>query len=1041
MIIYKIRGIVKEKESGIPLPGVFIKAYDKDLLFDDLLGSAISDQRGRFEIVSEPEDFRDFFDVRPDIYFKVYRGDRRTLVHTTKDAVRWNARRLSELEILVPGERLHEPAETEVVLTGDDGTRSEEFGVGDSLTILARGLRPAHAYDIGLYLKGKELFTSRLLTNLRGEIEPTVLWPQMGFDDPNSDMLYTPDQALERWAGKTLILVLASGRKRIAEQTFRVAQAFTRPLVLCTDRDSRLLNGFEVGSQPLCLTLRNLPFSGPARIYMVPRRHEWRPGDSFQPAALRNGHPAVRDLDVPGGGKQMLVELAPADALLAGAYDFIVRPLRYGFEENEADRLLTTDVVGGRHVTGVVIRESFWAAKPVLGGCVNKIPVSGRSLAGAPYFRYTDTFEVGENVYAAIDPGIADPGNISKMCALYVIASKDDTTWNADNSLNHLPALGGNAKVQKIKVQAGCINANKVLVWPGAMQPGQYDLVADFGNNTPDAAAFVPDNAYNTPLDVIDGYFIAGFRVVEDPGTMQEFNHAGNWVYDENDVSAMGLSGTVSIDDENGFYATPGGFSVLTRQVQLKAHVFFPVDNSGVTDPAQISASKPDYPLVVIVHGNGHNYTSYDFQLQHLAMNGFIAASIDNRYLSGASLVHGMHGLGRANTFFQHLAVLKAKFGAKLQNNIGVMGHSRGGEAVVKIARLNQQLTLGNNINAVLSLAPTDQYGKEVFAGAFAKPYFVLYGSRDGDVAGWHPSLVSVPGFDWRMTGFSLYDRAADAPKSMAFVYRATHNGFITTNSDNPLDQPLPETAQQAITKAYTNAFFRRHLYNEPRWDGLFTGEWRPASVAGTGAEIYVQYRAPGGKVVDDFEGAVENWQSSTIGGSVSHGGTLAVAPSEARMFDYPPAKPGLDPKSPHDSRGLGVSWNNIGDRLTWTIPTPHKDVSLFSVLSLRVTQKEGSASNPVNQAQDFRVTLKDAANNQRAVRVSAFGAVPFPDQRSNSDLRKSAMTTIRIPLTSYTVACAGQPKVDLLNVVELSLDFSSRAAGEIEIDEIEFAN
>ena len=31
---------------------------------------------------------------------------------------------------------------------------------------------------------------------------------------------------------------------------------------------------------------------------------------------------------------------------------------------------------------------------------------------------------------------------------------------------------------------------------------------------------------------------------------------------------------------------------------------------------------------------------------------------------------------------FAHLALLKAKFGAKVANNIGLMGHSRGGEAV-----------------------------------------------------------------------------------------------------------------------------------------------------------------------------------------------------------------------------------------------------------------------------------------------------------------------------------------------------------------------
>lgn len=1031
MIIFKIKGIVKEKESGIPLPDLFIKAYDKDMFFDDLLGSAISDQRGKFEIMSELEDFREFFDVRPDIYFKVYRDDRRTLVYTTEDAVCWRAGRISEFEILIPGGNFHEPAETELVLTGDNGTRREEFEVGESLTIHARGLRPAHIHDIGLFMDGKELFTSRLITNLRGEIEPTVLWPQIGLDDPNSDTRYTPDEAEERWAGKILILVLASGEKRIAEQTVRLARALTQPLVLSTDRDGRLRNGFEVGAQPLYLTVRNLPFSGPARIYMVPRQYDWREGDPFQPATFRDGQLAVHDVDLPDGGKQALIEFAAADALPPGAYDFIVRPLRYGYEENEVPRLLDTDVVGSRRITGVVIREGFWAAKPVLGGCVNKIPISGRSVAGAPYFHYADTFEVGENVYAAFDPGIVDPGNVGKMCALYVVQNKTDVQWNTDNSLNHLAVLGGNPAVQKIKVQAGCVNANKILVWPGAMQLGQYDIVADFGNNTPDAASFTPDNAYNTPLDIIDGYFVSGFRVVEDPGTLADFPHAGNWNYDETIVSGLGLQGIVTVQDELNGYHTPGGFSTVNTSVPLRAHIYFPADSVGITDPAQASTAQPNYPLVVVIHGNGHSYTSYDFLLEHFARNGFIAASIH--------LNTGMSGLGRANVFFYHMAVLQAKFGAKLQNNIGIMGHSRGGEAVLKAARLNQQQGLGHGINAVISLAPTDQYGSEVLGSAWAKPYFVLYGSRDGDIDGG----IWTPGYTVPQTGFALYDRANGAKKSMVFVHRATHNGFITTNYDadfSDIPDLLDPDPQKKITKSYMNAFFRQHLKNETKWEGLFAGEWKPASVAQTGVNLYVQYQDVAHKSVDDFEGAVADWQSSTIGGSVAHGATLPADPEEGRMHDHPSAS-GLDPKSPHDTKGMKVHWDNLGDKLVFSIPAVHKDMSGFSALSFRVAQKVDSPHNPANQMQDLRVALKDSSNNERAVRVSAFAEIPFPDRRANHAYSKSAMNTIRIPLTSYTIVCAGQPKVDLQNVVSLSFLFSEKTTGEIDIDEIDLSN
>lgn len=379
---------------------------------------------------------------------------------------------------------------------------------------------------------------------------------------------------------------------------------------------------------------------------------------------------------------------------------------------------------------------------------------------------------------------------------------------------------------------------------------------------------------------------------------------------------------------------------------------------------------------------------------------------------------------------------MQTKFGASAQNNIGIMGHSRGGEGVVKVARLTQEQGLPHNINAVMSLAPTDQYGREAFGGAFAAPFFVLYGSRDGDVSGGPPSGA----FTWRRSGFSLYDRATGADKSMLFLYKATHNGFITSNSDNGEAGVLAPATQKTVTQAYTTAFFRQHLRNEPKWDGMFTGEWTPASVSATGAECFMQCRKPGGKVVDDFQSAVPDWTVSTIGGAVSQAG-LPVNPAEGRLVDFPVTAPGLDPQSPHDTGGLKLQWNNGGDRLTYMIPVADQDVSGFSVLSLRITQKEASPINPANQPQDLRVVLKDAANNQRAIRAGAFGAIPFPDQRATLDRRKSALTSIRIPLTSYTIVCAGQPKVNLSSVVELALQFDLKPAGEIEIDEIEFTN
>jgi hypothetical protein len=113
----------------------------------------------------------------------------------------------------------------------------------------------------------------------------------------------------------------------------------------------------------------------------------------------------------------------------------------------------------------------------------------------------------------------------------------------------------------------------------------------------------------------------------------------------------------------------------------------------------------------------------------------------------------------------------------------------------------------------------------------------------------------------------------------------------------------------------------------------------------------------------------------------------------------------------------------------------------MFEALSFRVSQVVNSAENPVNQSQNLRVVLRDGAGNERAVRVSVFSTIPYPDPRGSASLTKSALNTVRIPLKSYSIVCAGQPKVNLTDVISLSLRFSEKVTGEIDIDNIEFTS
>lgn len=901
---------------------------------------------------------------------------------------------------------------------GNHGTERSSFEVGESLKVQAEGLQPKTAYDFTLLdNRGRHLFTSTLLSNASGVIEPTILLPQIGLDDMGRGERLTVEQAIKQCQGREMVLEMRKKKKVLTKRTIRFADSFKQPLLLSTDAKGAVANGFESGKRDALVSGYNLPFAGRARVFMVPRQHQWHAGNRFAPALLANGRPAFADVTIERGGR-FRVRVAQARELAPGAYDFVVRQLRYGYEDGEDLVLRPTDVVT-RETTGLVVREEFMASKAVFGGCANMLPMSGRTISGAPYFQYADTFQVGEDIYGALDPAALDPNNQSKMTALYVIQHKTPAAWAASTNLSHLPQLGGNNAVQILKTQTSCINFNERLLWPSAMDVGEYDIVADFGNNTPNANAFVPDSSFDQPLDIIDGYFVAGFRVVPDPATDTGFAHFGSFGYDES------TQGSATVTNDYGASVT----------VPLRAVVRFPADAAGATAPGQISAAQADYPIAVIVHGNGHNYVGYDYLLEHWARNGFIAASIH--------LNNGMTGSDRALILFEHLDIVKNMFGVKAENNIGIMGHSRGGEAVVIAAHLNHTLGLGHNINAIVSLAPTNQYTNEVLGGAWATPYLVVYGAMDGDVDG---SWYQWGNFPLGNSGFALYDKANGEKKSMVFVYGATHDRFTTIGTETdvawlgPTDLPklINVDAHQKIAKAYMTAFFRWQLKGEGQWQDVLQGEWVPAAVSqadGGKAKLYIQYSDPNGVKIDNFEGphTPVSWQSSTINGVVDDAGTLPVDPVEDELYE-------ADPHSPHETSGLVLRWDGVNDKLEFTPDNPI-DVHNLGVVSFRITQKVDSPSNPVDQAQDLYLKLTDANNKSRAIKVGKFAEIPAPQKRDDNGLTKSAMRTVRIPLHAFKIEVIGTQKVDLSNVKAITFEFKAKPAGEIEIDDVEFCD
>jgi hypothetical protein len=87
--------------TGDPVGDLRVLAMDADVLFDDFLGQAITDENGRYEIQYDVRQFRDLFERAPDIYLIVVDDDR--VIGNTRDTVVREAGSDREMNVQVPG--------------------------------------------------------------------------------------------------------------------------------------------------------------------------------------------------------------------------------------------------------------------------------------------------------------------------------------------------------------------------------------------------------------------------------------------------------------------------------------------------------------------------------------------------------------------------------------------------------------------------------------------------------------------------------------------------------------------------------------------------------------------------------------------------------------------------------------------------------------------------------------------------------------------------------------------------------------------------
>jgi hypothetical protein len=934
-----------------------------------------------------------------------------------------------------------------ITLIDTQGKHRTDFEIGESLMVNFKGLTPNQSYNIKLLDdKSVEIFNVSLVSNRFGVIAPTVLWPDIGIGVPKSGGNYafeTHEEALAAMKGRAFSLVLLEDRKKVGESAFKITPEVSGTKLYSATKSGALKRGLLLGQDELRVQGKNFTSGSLIDIYLVKRQYNWEAGNPIVPLRNPDGSEVIASIQLSPKDNSFNMLLWPKEQLRTGSYDIIARvTMTHEYLRGER-KFRTSDIVSDRFITSVVVRDDIFHYKPIQKGCIMAMrEIAARMLWGVPEeVKYTNNFPKGTDVWAALDPAGLMPGAIGKKVKFYAIQHKTAADWAVSSSLVNFPTSGS----PEIITSSSCVNANATLVWSNPQQVGKYDLVVDFGNNDPNPANFVADSSFDPPTDMIDGYMNVGFYITDDPSILGTFA-IGQTSFNDPAVTIP----AVGVWSPYGIY---GNTASGTLSLPLIAEVRYPADTSGANVPVSIAQS--NYPVIVIMHGMhtaaDPSYLGYNYLLDHLASHGFIAVSID---CNAINAIGGMQDT-RGHAILEHLSLLQSKntnpglFLGKIDmTNIGIMGHSRGGDGVVQAEIYNQTLGLGWNIKAIVPLSPTD------FSGTSSSPLnlttsklFCIYGSNDGDVWG-----GSTPSVQYTGTGFRFYDRAT-VEKAMVFIYGATHNRFNTqwgteVKVDDASPKVLSVDQHHQLLCGYMTAFMQVNLQGRTEQVDYLTGELKIPQVSSV--DVHTQYRQSSNLTLDDFE-SHPSLNQNTLGGTVNFA-NLDGMPQEDLMGT-------IDPNSPHQTKGLRLKWNVLTGTYQTQIPLGgQRDISAFKFLSFRVSQKVGSASNPVDQLQDMHVRLTTAGGgNSRALRVGYFNTIPFPYKPEykiydpvtgtyhitndpSEDLNtKAALKTIRIPLYGWTTKCLSFPIVDLTNVESITFEFDSKPTGEIEIDDIEF--
>ncbi len=477
----------------------------------------------------------------------------------------------------------------------------------------------------------------------------------------------------------------------------------------------------------------------------------------------------------------------------------------------------------------------------------------------------------------------------------------------------------------------------------------------------------------------------------------------------------------------------------------LEQRIYWPTDLDQL-DPV---------PLVVLSHGNGHDYRWYDYLGQHLASHGYVFMSHSNNTAPGP-VAASRTTISNTDALIGALPTFQGGFldGEIDLQSIVWIGHSRGGEGIVLAWQdlLSGQQSADNfgalDVVLLSSIAPTLFEGPQQ-ADPGETPFHLIAGSADGDVTG---------GVEQGLTQYFRMFQGATSQKFVTYVEGASHNDFNCCGFDDAQLQDgrplIGRPTSLAISKVMHLALLEAHFHDRPALRELFVRSPLTTRPFGPNVRIASMYEAAEGdtRVIEDFQTEPDPLVSSS-GGAMS---TDAANPFIGDLDDgnstlawgAGDAMNGMSWVHGNDSRpdkGLVFDWSDGDDvSLVLDLVAGDRDLTGWDSLMFRASQGTRHPETVTLGADlTFAVELEDGAGVVALVPLAPFSAIPQPYSRGGSGGGRgwvNEFQTVRLPLSAFTRVAPGFDTADVRTIRFRFGAAHGAAQGRLGLDDILFA-